>query len=212
MATAPRTTPPSLTDRKEILDLKENGWQTHCKLKNSFCECNFITMSRPSPESCAPFYQHYIGLAQGEQATALPGRYGKEIADFFSTLPQEKATYSYARGKWTLLQVLQHLVDVERVFVYRLLWIVRGDRQPLAGFDENSFAEKGSASLRTLQDLTKEFLLLRGSTDLFVAQLSAAELEESGVANGSMISANALCFIIYGHVIHHMNIIAERYL
>jgi len=169
-------------------------------------------MSRPSPESCDPFYQYYIGLTQGEHAATLPDLYGKEIADFFSSLPQEKATYSYAPGKWTLLQVLQHLIDVERVFVYRLLWIVRGDRQPLPGFDENSFAEKAPATHRTLHDLTKEWLLLRGSTDLFVAQLSATELQENGVANKSMISANALCFIIYGHILHHRNIIESRYL
>ena len=169
-------------------------------------------MSRPSPESCDPFYLHYISLTQGEHAATLPDRYAKEIADFFNSLPQEKATYRYAPGKWTLLQVLQHLIDVERVFVYRLLWIVRGDRQPLPGFYENSFAEKATATHRTLQDLTKEWLLLRSSTDFFIAQLSAAELQENGVANGSTISANALCFIIYGHVLHHMNIIAERYL
>lgn len=169
-------------------------------------------MSRPLPNECDAIYHHYIGLTTGEDPTGLPVTYGPSIASFFSSLSEAKAGYAYAPGKWTLQQVLQHLIDVERVFVYRLLWIVRGDRQALPGFDENSFAEKAPATHRTLQDLTKEWLLLRSSTDLFIAQLSATELQENGVANGSIISANALCFIIYGHVLHHMNIIAERYL
>lgn len=169
-------------------------------------------MSRPLPTESAEFYHHYIGLTAGDEAARLPEQHSIPIANFFTSLPQTKSTHAYAPGKWTLLQVMQHLLDVERVFVYRLLWIVRGDSQPLPGFDENSFAEKAPASHRTLSELVDEWLLLRKSTDRFIAQLSTDELACKGIANGSSISANALCFIIYGHILHHMHIIESRYL
>jgi len=174
--------------------------------------CTFIAMSRPLPNECDPFYYHYIDLTEAAEAPHLPARYKTPFKIFFSALPPSKASYAYAEGKWTLKQVLQHLLDVERVFVYRLLWIVRGDRQPLPGFDENAFADQAPAHHRTLQSLIEEWLLLRESTDHFIAQLTTQELAMWGTANGSTISAKALCFIIYGHALHHMNIISERYL
>ena len=169
-------------------------------------------MGRPLIDQYDPFYKHYIDLTTPEEAIALPAFYNHTITTFFSTLTNEMGTYAYAPGKWTLNQVVQHLLDVERVFVYRLLWIVRGDHQPLPGFDENSFAKLAPASHRTLAELTEEWLLLRKSTDHFIAQLSSTELACKGIANGSLISANALCFIIYGHILHHMHIIETRYL
>jgi hypothetical protein len=169
-------------------------------------------MGRPLIDQYDPFYKHYIDLTTPEEAIALPAFYNHTITTFFRTLTNEMGTYAYASGKWTLNQVVQHLLDVERVFVYRLLWIVRGDHQPLPGFDENSFAKLAPASHRTLAELTEEWLLLRKSTDRFIAQLSSTELACKGVANGSLISANALCFIIYGHILHHMHIIETRYL
>lgn len=169
-------------------------------------------MSRPLPDQYHPFYKHYVDLTTEEKAISLPAFYDQKITAFFSSLPMEKGFFAYAPEKWTLNQVVQHLIDVERVFVYRLLWIVRGDRQPLPGFDENSFAANAPASHRMLSELTDEWLLLRKSTNLFIAQLSIDELARKGVCNGSLISANALCFIIYGHILHHMHIIETRYL
>ena len=103
-------------------------------------------------------------------------------------------------------------VDRKRVFVYRLLWIVREGAEPLPGFDENSFAYKATAANRSVSDLCEEWLALRESTDRFIARLDRASLLKKGIANHSSISANALCFIIYGHILHHMAIIRERYL
>ena len=178
----------------------------------NFTHSIFIPMSRPHPSEYDSFYHHYIELTHEVDAILLPSTYSTSIVDFFKSLPPSKAAYAYAPDKWTLQQVLQHLIDVERVFVYRLLWIVRGDRQSLPGFSENAFAEKAPASHRSLQELNEEWLLLRGCTDRFVAQLSQLELKESGTANGATITANALCFIIYGHILHHMHIIESRYL
>lgn len=169
-------------------------------------------MSRPDPGQYAPFFQRYIDLTTGESVTLLPELYKTKIEAFFRSLPLEKSDFSYAAGKWTLKQVLQHLLDVERVFVFRLLWIVRGDRQPLPGFDENSFAQQAPAIHRSLEDMVREWLSLRASTDTFIDSLSATDWNKIGLVDGSAITANALGFIIYGHIIHHMTIISERYI
>ena len=169
-------------------------------------------MSRPTTEECAEFYRYYIGLVEGEEATTLPALYQARIKGFFNTLPEEKGPFAYAPDKWTLKQVIQHLLDVERIFVYRLLWIVRGGTGSLPGFDENQFAKRGTATNRTLQDLCEEWLALRESTDRMITHLDSAALQQEGMANNSLISVNALCYIIYGHVLHHMSIIKGRYL
>ena len=169
-------------------------------------------MSRPTTEECAEFYRYYIGLVEGEEATTLPALYQARIKGFFNTLPEEKGSFAYAPDKWTLKQVIQHLLDVERIFVYRLLWIVRGGAGSLPGFDENQFAKRGTATNRTLRDLCEEWLALRESTDRLIASLDNAALQQEGMANNSLISVKALCYIIYGHAFHHMSIIKERYL
>ncbi|MFM7645092.1 MAG: DinB family protein [Sphingomonadales bacterium] len=169
-------------------------------------------MSRPLPTDCSHFYHHYIEFTEVEEATLLPAFYGSQIATFFSSLPIAKGTYAYAPEKWTLNQVLQHLLDVERVFVFRLLWIVRADGQPLPGFDENRFAEMAPANNRTMTDLVQEWLLIRESTNRFVSSLREEDLERKGIVDGSSITANALCYITYGHILHHMSVIRGRYL
>ncbi|MBM3923079.1 MAG: DinB family protein [Sphingomonadales bacterium] len=169
-------------------------------------------MSRPTTEECAEFYRYYIGLVEGEDATALPALYQARIKGFFNTLPEERGSFAYAPDKWTLKQVIQHLLDVERIFVYRLLWIVRGGQGSLPGFDENQFAMKGTATNRLLQDLCEEWLALRESTDRLIVHLDSTALQQKGMANNSLISVKALSYIIYGHVLHHMSVIKERYL
>lgn len=177
-----------------------------------FVQRTFINMSRPVPQDSNSFYHHYIELAAVEQATELPSFYGNKIADFFSSLPAAKGLYAYAPGKWTLQQVVQHLLDVERIFVYRLLWIVRGGLPSLPGFDENKFADLATATHRSMTDLIEEWIALRKSTDRFIANLKKEELEKEGLLDQSTITANALCFITYGHILHHIRIIRERYL
>ena len=175
-------------------------------------EPTFAAMGRPHIDQYDPFYKHYIDLTTPEEATALPAFYNHTITTFFSSLTNEMGTYAYAPDKWSLNQMLQHLLDVERVFVYRLLWIVRGGTGSLPGFDENQFAKRGTATSRTLRDLCEEWLALRESTDRLIASLDNAALQQEGMANNSLISVKALCYIIYGHALHHMSIIKERYL
>lgn len=168
-------------------------------------------MARPLTTD-ASFGQHYIAAAQGDSPKEVISRYAGEILEFYTSLPAEKKDYAYAEGKWTIIEVLQHVIDAERVFAYRATRIARKDATPLPGFDENMFAENSLAGQRDFDEMKEEFAALRKSTDLFMASLTDEQLQQSGTASGKYITVNAIAFITYGHLIHHMNIIRERYL
>ena len=108
--------------------------------------------------------------------------------------------------------MLQHLIDAERIFVYRATRFARKDNQSLLGFEENDYAQNGNAVTRTLQSLKEELSALRKSTNLFLENLNDDQLAQNGAANNNLITVNAIAFIIFGHLLHHKNIIEERYL
>jgi uncharacterized damage-inducible protein DinB len=169
-------------------------------------------MSRPLEGDFGDFYQHYVSLALGEHPTELIKNHSHPIDDFIQQLPDKMGDHAYAPGKWTIKQMIQHMLDTERIFVYRLLWIARGDVRPLPGFDENTFADAAPASHRTMQDLKDEFRLLRSSTDLLMYHLTSEELQRRGEASGFPITVNALCYIIFGHNLHHLDVFKQKYL
>lgn len=168
-------------------------------------------MARPLTTD-ASFGQHYIAAAQGENIKEVINTYAAEILEFYTNLPAEKKDYAYAEGKWTIIEVLQHVIDAERVFAYRATRIARKDATPLPGFDENMFAENSLASQRDFETMKEEFAALRKSTDVFMAALSEEQLQQSGTSSGKYITVNAIAFITYGHLLHHMKITKERYL
>ena len=169
-------------------------------------------MPRPLPTDAAPFYQHYIGLVNAESAADAVKNHSAEILAFYTSLPADKADFAYAEGKWTIKEVLQHVIDAERVFSYRCMRIARKDTTPLPGFDENSYAANSQADKRDFDLMKEEFSLLRGASDIFVSTLIEEQLQNVGVTSNNPITANAIAFIMYGHLLHHMNIINERYL
>ena len=167
---------------------------------------------RPAPQHSSPFYHGYINCTKGDTVKELIANHSKEIHDFYSSIPEEKANYAYAEDKWTIKQVLQHIIDAERIFAYRALCIARKDTTPLPAFDENTYAANDGSANRKLQSLKDEFNAVRTSTDLLLNSFSDEQLDETGIASGKNITANALCFITYGHLLHHKRIIEERYL
>lgn len=169
-------------------------------------------MSRPLVGDYGSFYQGYIDAAKGNSLNDLIAGYPKQIQQFITNLPEEKADFCYAPGKWTIKQMLQHLIDTERVFSYRALRISRNDQTAMAGFDENAFAQHAPVDHRTLTELKQEFLLIREATDLQLKAFTEAQLKLSGIASNHHITLNAICFIIYGHNLHHLRILKERYL
>ena len=169
-------------------------------------------MARPSTQDAAEFYHGYINMAQGNSVAEVMANYAEEIRNFYSNLPEAKADHAYAEGKWTIKELLQHVIDAERIFAYRALRIARKDATPLASFDENAYAQTADAKNRILQSLKDEFIAVRHSTDLMLQSFNEDQFNSKGTASNKSITVNALAFIIYGHLLHHKRIIEERYL
>ena len=169
-------------------------------------------MTRPIENEFPLFYKNYIDKTEGNSVENLLNNYSIELKNFIQSLPIEKQDFAYAENKWSVKDLLQHLIDAERVFVYRATRFSRKDKTDLPGFDENDYAKNANASNKNFDDLKTEMIALRNSTDLFLKNLSDEQLAETGTANGNEISVNAIAFIIFGHFLHHKNILIERYL
>ena len=131
---------------------------------------------------------------------------------FVQNIPLDKFDYRYAEGKWTIKDIIQHLIDCERIFGYRALRFSRNDKTALPGFEENDYVDNTYANGRSIQELLTEFSAVRHSTLLFYKSLSEEQLKQIGTASTHQISARALGYVIIGHQRHHQNIFEERYL
>jgi len=168
-------------------------------------------MNRPQPHEFAPFYAKYIEKVKDDVMEELEEQ-SITIPDFLRTTPADKVNFAYAEGKWTLKEVLGHIIDTERIMAYRLLRFSRKDTQPLLGFDENEYVKNSGYLSRGFEGLVDEFELLRKSNLFLFNSLRQEDLPLSGTANGQRITVRALLFVIAGHAKHHKEIIKERYL
>jgi uncharacterized damage-inducible protein DinB len=137
---------------------------------------------------------------------------GHRMSELVHSLPDSKADFAYAPGKWTVRELLCHIMDAERIFAYRALRFARNDQTPLSSFEENDYAAQANAAGRSLQKIVSEMTHLRASTiDLFES-FTPEMLTRKGTANKNEISVVAIGFIISGHETHHRKILQERYL
>ena len=127
-------------------------------------------------------------------------------------MSDQRAEESYAEGKWTIKELLQHMIDSERIFAYRALCIARGEEASLPGFDENRYAGNSLANMRLLKDILEEYDLVRRSNLLMFRSFTSEMLDNVGTANGKQISLRGLIHVTAAHERHHINILAERYL
>ena len=167
------------------------------------------------PNEYSAHYQPYID-AVGADANLLDEL---EISlhrtiQFVQDIPMDKFDYRYAEGKWTIKEILQHLIDAERIFAYRALRFSRNDQTPLPGFDENMYADVVNpvANKRHLKDLLTEFTAVRHATIALFKSFTEEDLLKNGVASENVMSVRAVGFVIIGHQNHHKKIFAERYL
>ncbi len=160
----------------------------------------------------AEFYQGYINLIKEEDFREAIRKNTKQFRKFVESIPRKKFDFAYAEGKWTIREMLQHIIDAERVFTYRALTFSRKDASPLPGFDENTWAVQAGGSGRRWKDLLEEFKAVREATGYLYESLSDEQLCFTGEANGRPLNGFTLGFIIPGHVAHHMRILQERYL
>ncbi|MFM9825878.1 DinB family protein [Flavobacterium sp.] len=136
----------------------------------------------------------------------------EEMISIISKTPFDKLKFRYAFGKWTIKDIIQHIIDVERIFSYRALRISRNDTTPLPGFEENDYVENTNANGRSIQDLLNELKVVRTATIILFKSFSNEQLKNLGIASNNPISVRAIGFIIIGHQHHHFKIIKERYL
>jgi hypothetical protein len=170
-------------------------------------------MPRPLPQEFAAFYQGYINLVEGDDVVKELELSYQPLEKWLQSLETIDLNFSYAPGKWTVAQLLQHIIDTERVFAYRAMCFGRGESQLLPGFDENSYAIAAPAAGRKLKGLAEELLTLRKASIILFRSLQKENvLHQKGTASGNQVTVNALGFMLVGHVLHHQKILKERYL
>ena len=168
---------------------------------------------RPAPDEYAPYYASYVGRVRPGDITRTLEECAREtVALLRSDLARQRADHAYADGKWTLKEVIGHVIDAERVFTHRMLRFGRGDAMPLASFDENAYTPAGEFGVRTLDSLVEEFLAVRNATLHMVSGMPESAWTRRGVASGAEVSVRALAHIIAGHELHHRAILEQRYL
>jgi hypothetical protein len=166
---------------------------------------------KPSATTYPSYYEKYVQLLPDEPINALLERQLRELDEVFSAVPDNKADYVYATGKWSVKEVLGHLLDAERIFAYRALCIARGEQQSLSGFEEDDYVRNGFFGERSLNDLLVEFMYLRKSNLQLFYGLTEEALLRKGIANQLSVTCDALFWIMAGHVQHHLKVIRERY-
>jgi hypothetical protein len=171
-----------------------------------------FALSRPTPEEYAPFYAGYVGRVPEKDILAVLERQLDEFPALLGGLGEERALSRYAAGKWSVKEVVGHIVDGERVFSYRALRFARGDRTPLAGFEQEGYVANGGFDRRPLADLLAEWEHLRRANLLFFRHLDAESWGRSGIASNAEVTVRALAYILAGHLRHHLAILTERYL
>jgi uncharacterized damage-inducible protein DinB len=169
-------------------------------------------MSKPSTNSYASYFQQYIDQVPETDLNTAFKNQAAGLNDFLHTITEEKSAYAYAQGKWTIKELLQHIIDAERIFAYRALCFARGEKTSLPSFDENEYAANSNAAGRTWKSLVEEFLAVRKATEFLFESLSEEALNNPGLANNNTTTAASVGFITLGHYYHHKKILEERYL
>jgi hypothetical protein len=160
----------------------------------------------------APFYEGYIKKSEGIDIVIGLKTGLNNTKTFFEVLPPEKLEYRYASGKWTPKEILLHLIDSERVFAYRTLFISRSDNANIQGFDQDEFVENSNANTRDIKSLIEEYISVRKASISLFSSFNTEAMLRMGNANNAGVSIRAIGRILLGHEIHHITILRERYL
>lgn len=166
---------------------------------------------RPSENDFASFYAGYISKVGDDVIKQLEDQL-YSTNKLLNSVSEEKAEYRYAEGKWSLKEVVGHMIDTERVMAYRALCIARGEKQSLPGFEQDDYVNESDFNERTLSDLSEEFRLVRSSNLKMFKSFSKEKLQRRGTANNTEVTVLALIFICAGHEKHHVDILKERYI
>ena len=156
-------------------------------------------------------FENYIDTIKGDVIQELKEQI-ESFPAFIRSIPEEKGKYSYAEGKWTVKQILCHIIDTERVMTYRALRFGRNDMTALAAFEQDEFVANARHNERTFESIIDEFVYMRKSHLILFESFNELELARKGMASDRLLSVRALIYIVAGHLNHHKFILQERYL
>ena len=169
-------------------------------------------MARPDLTKVPEHFHKYIAHVKGDDLMNALQKQTQSFTKLLRNIPKRKRDFRYEEGKWNIREVIQHIIDAERVFTYRSLCIARKDATPLPSFDENLYADNSKSAERKWKELWNEFMAVRLSTLLLFASFDEEQMDSKGIASGKEIQVIALGFIIAGHAKHHELILKEKYL
>jgi DinB superfamily len=169
-------------------------------------------MSKPSVETYPVYFQRYVDQVPEDELSEAFKNQLPLIKEFFSGISEEKSFYAYDEGKWTLKELLQHMIDTERIFNYRALCFARLEKASLPSFEEDDYAANSYANRRSWQEMVDEFFAVRQATELLFKSFTPAMLDHSGISNNKPGTVKSIGFTLVGHVYHHKKVMEERYL
>ena len=170
-----------------------------------------MTLGQPLESEYAPYYQGYIAHVNEEEILPVLRSQLDALDVLLGRVTPERETYRYAEGKWSIREIVGHLIDAERVFGYRAFCIARGEKQNLPGFEQNDYILTAPYDRIELEDLLSELRLVRLSNIAMLRNLDEESWMRIGTANDNQVSVRALAFIMAGHARHHMGVLRERY-
>lgn len=170
-------------------------------------------MRKPLPGEYAEYYHKYINQIPDGNIVDYLNSQLSEVESFLKTIPEEKSFYKYSKDKWSIKEVLGHILDCERIFSYRMLRFSRKDTEnSLPGFEENSYIENSNYTNAQFAELIEEYVYLRKSILLMLRGFSEEMWTRKGIASNNPVTVRAIAYILAGHTLHHISIIKERYM
>jgi uncharacterized damage-inducible protein DinB len=171
-----------------------------------------LTIAKPEETEYLPYYGRYVSLVQEGDILATLDRQAAETLGLLRAIPESQAGFRYAPGKWSIKELVGHIIDTERIFAYRALRFARNDRTPVPGYEQDDYIREASFDDCLLAALAAEFESVRHASLFLFKHLHEAAWTRRGVANESEVSVRALAYIIAGHELHHREILRHRYL
>ncbi|AXG71197.1 DinB superfamily protein [Kordia sp. SMS9] len=166
----------------------------------------------PNANEYNPYFESFVQQYKGEDIVAALSKGAEEVTELMASLKEEQLQSAYAEGKWTIKEVLQHIMDTERIFCNRALRFARNDKTDLPGFDQDEYVPYSGANERNSMEMLREYNAIRQATITLFKSFTDEMLARVGVASGNEITVRALAYITAGHEKHHINVINERYL
>lgn len=170
-----------------------------------------LCIARPEAGEYAPYYERYISLVPGDDILAALDSQRRQMMLLLSSRDDAEGDFRYAPDKWSAKEVLGHVCDAERIFAYRALRIARGDRTPLAGFEQDDYVRNGPFPRLPLAEIIDDYIAIRRATLTLFRNLNESDWTRRGIASNHEVSVRALAYMIAGHELHHRRILEEKY-